>query len=565
MAPVRRSFCYLVAMLVVVFFTITHLASFANNQQPEHEMLSFSIQVLNAEGEPLVGAEIVPWALRSPHGHGHWSPEGYGRSEPPHIKTSSNGKAKIPYPRYTLPEERVRTTEVTLSVDHPNHAHIQYEFVDVPTEKAVHSVNLEQGAPVKIVPLQNGKPAPLEGLYALWSDGRSWQSGAKLSTTADGALRIPPMPAGKGQVLIARLDGEHVTHFSSIIQLELENGQTQHRRVELQPAARLEGKLSDNVPRPVTNGRLKVQSLPRKRASLGNSFEWLTWAPIAEDGTFVIESWPAGEAAQVIALSDRYIAKSARVPKVIEKEVGDVGSFRGPQVFLPTDFKNTLEVEMTPLVGCDIQTVDDSGSALAGVKVSSYPNVSWWNGGNQAYCTSLVRGACLLKERDYYSCVDDAYSFPFKTTTDDNGQGTLYLPAGKQVLSAKHQKYELPIVRGRRHRRIQLSAGKRNSAKLVLQPKGKEYLGEWDKLAGLLFGCTGEECQRLLEDPTLRNKMEKVRLQLDQAEDPTDPKLLKNIYQDISAAFDELGDEQEVTKWRRKAEEQAEELKSPSD
>jgi hypothetical protein len=107
-----------------------------------------------------------------------------------------------------------------------------------------------------------------------------------------------------------------------------------------------------------------------------------------------------------------------------------------------------------------------------------------------------------------------------------------------------------------------LVAGEPTHARLVLQPKGTEFLGDWDKLAGVLFGCTGEQCRRLLEDPGFRKRITAVRIQMDEAEDINDPKLLKNAFAEISAAFDEVGDQEEVARWRRKADEQAAKLKA---
>jgi hypothetical protein len=215
---------------------------------------------------------------------------------------------------------------------------------------------------------------------------------------------------------------------------------------------------------------------------------------------------------------------------------------------------------MTPLVRCAIETVDQNGTPVPGVKIGSCPNVGWWNIGSQIYCTMLVRGERLLVERDYRACVEDAFPQPFTTTTDAEGRGFLELPVGHEDLYVEHNGYELPVVRGRRDQRISLVAGATTTARLVLQPKGTEHLGEWDKLAGVLFGCTGEQCRRLLDDPGFRANMDVVRELLDSAKDPTDPAVLTAAYLATAAAFDQLDDKQEAAKWRLKAAEQAAKL-----
>lgn len=94
-------------------------------------------------------------------------------------------------------------------------------------------------------------------------------------------------------------------------------------------------------------------------------------------------------------------------------------------------------------------------------------------------------------------------------------------------------------------------------SRLTLEPAGQEFLGDGDKLPGVLFGCTGEECRRLLEHPGFRKRITAVRLELNAAKDVNDPKVLRNAFKEISAAFDEIGDTAEVSRWRQKAEDQA--------
>lgn len=521
-------------------------------------MLSLPIWVVDPDGKPVAGAVVVPWALRCSQGHGPWHVGGFGDSDPPTLTTGANGRADVPYPRYALASERVHTTGVTLSIDHKDFVYVGDEHVDVPIEEPnPHLVTLERGARVEIIPMENGQPAPPEGLYAMCSDGRVWTPGVWPTITADGALRLPALPASKGQVIVVRLDGERATHFSRITDLELNEGETLRERFELRPAVRITGKFSENVPRPVSHGRLKLQTLPKERAP--SNLNWFTWAPVAADGTFTIEAWPAGEAAQLTALCDGYIAESGAAPAGVEARPVPAGFLR-PQVFSSADQARPVAVRMVPTTQVAVETVDQHGRPIAGVKVGAYPNVAWWNGGAQVYCSPLARAERALVQRDWWACIDEPYAPPFSTTTDASGHGELELPAGRHRVYAKHSDYELPIVRGRRERRVVLAAGEPATVRLVLVPKGTDYLGECDKLAGALFGCTGEQCRRLIDDPGFRDKMNKVRIEYDAAEDPTDPKVLRHVYSELGQAFDGLGDDQEAAKWRRKAAEQAAKL-----
>jgi hypothetical protein len=282
--------------------------------------------------------------------------------------------------------------------------------------------------------------------------------------------------------------------------------------------------------------------------------EWYTWSPIAEDGSFVIENWPAGEDIQIIALCDGFMAESGEPPAVVDSSVA-ADAYCRPQVFSPSE--EPIMLRMTPMVRCSIEAVDKAGSPLAGVEVFSWPNVGWWNGGSQIYCDMLARSECVVIKRDYRQCLDQGFPDLWRTTTDAKGHATLDLPARTNRLAARHADYELPVVQGRRDRTIRVVADQSNAVRLVLQPKGSEQLGDWDKLAGVLFGCTGEHCRRLLNDPAFRAKMDTVRKSLQEAEDPTDPLLLTAAYAAIADAFEELGDTEEAIKWRMKASQQA--------
>lgn len=544
-------------MLGVITFGPTSIFA---DEKPAQEMLLVPVRVVDAEGAPIAGVEAIPWALRCSQGHGEWRVDGLGDSQPQAITTDTDGRAIVAYPRYAVAKEYVRTTEVTLSLNHPEFAYISHEYINVPREgDGPHTVTLPRGAVVEIVPIEDGNPAKLEGLYAMWSDGRSWVPGIAPKITDGGALRIPPMPAGKGQLLLARLDGERVTHFSPVVDLELQRDTTVREHVELHRAVQIKGSLSANVPRPVANGRISVRTLPKESGI--SSVNWYDWTTIDDDGTFEIDAWPAGESLQIIAMCNGFIAESGEAPEVVQ-DPPKVDSFHRPQVFSSEALSQPIKVRMTPLLRCTIETFNESGSPVAGVKIGSCPNVGWWNGGSQIYCSPLVSGAQLFVRRDYLACVDTELPTPFITTTDASGQAMLELPVGREDLYVEHMEYELPVVRGRRDHRVLLDPGNATTVQLRLQPKGAEFLGEWDKLAGVLFGCTGEECRRLLNDPGFRTNMDVVRKLLDSADDPTDPAVLSSAYKATAAAFDELDDKEEASKWRLKAAQQAEKLKA---
>ena len=364
------------------------------------------------------------------------------------------------------------------------------------------------------------------------------------------------MSPGENSILLVKLDGDRATHFSKITELTLTAGEQQKIDVPLIPSVRIEGVLSDAVPRPVRSGRIKTWTLPPNTNS-GNRVEWISWAPIRPDGTFTIEGWPADERLQLIALCEGYIATSGKAPDVVANPRDPATDpFTRPQVFEPTDGER-IDVAMTPLVRCVVSAIDEDNKPVAGVKVSSWPNVGWWNGGSQIYGHPLARGERLLRERDYQKAIDEEFPYPFEAETNGEGKVTLELPAGNEDLALESDVYELPVFLGRRTVDVKLVQGAVTESTLRLQPRGTEKLGEWDKLAGVVFGCSTREGRRICALPGVQKQMEEFARRFREAKNQRDPKLLSEAYAAVADAFTGVGDLEEAAQWRQKSADQA--------
>jgi hypothetical protein len=526
------------------------------------QMAELKVRVVDSDGKPVAKAKVTPWALRSSQGHGWWHKDDTRADVgPKDAFTDEAGSATVVYPYYRDRRERIRTTSVSLHVDHPDFAYMDDLHIDVPLEtRGPYEITLTAGVPVDVRPLINGKAASLDSLFAQWSDGRSWQPGSAPQKTADGTLRIAAMPPGENTVLLVKLDGERATHFSRITDFKLALGEPKQIEVTLQPGIRIRGVLSDNVPRPVRAGRVKAWSLGPAEVAR-DRVTWWTWAPIQPDGTFVIDSWPADEAIQLIALCEGFMATSGKAPEHV-KNPFDPGKdpFSRPQVFRPNGDEQ-IELPMTPLVQCVITAVDEDETPVAGVFVQSCPNVGWWNGGSQIYCDPLARGERLLRERDYNNTLDKAFPYPFRAETNAQGRAMLELPAGKERLAIASEVYELPVFLGRRDVKIELTPGKTTETTLRLQPSGTEKLGEWDKLAGVVFGCSTREGRRICALPGVSQKMDQFAERFREGKNQRDPRLLSEAYSAVADAFVGVGDQEEADKWRHKAAEQAAKVK----
>lgn len=566
--PAKKEF----VALVTAVFALSFISS-SSAQQPsadpigsairdlvanQQAMLPLPVRVVDQDGKPVAKATVTPWALRSSQGHGLWAKDdkrvGTGPKE---AITDENGMVTVLYPRFDDFEEQTRTIAVSLTVDHADFSYLGSLHIDVPLEtEEPYEIKLAPGVPLVIQPLLDGAPADLTNLFVLSSDGRSWRPGANPEKLADGTLRISAMPPGNNSVLLVRLDGERATHFSKITDFELMTGEPKKVDVPLNPALRIRGTLSENVPRPVRQGRIKLWTLKPKDGDQ-NRVGWFTWVPVEADGTFVINGWPADERLQLIALCDGFLATSGNPPTDLDYPYDPKKDrFNRPQIFEPIQGKE-IEVAMTPLIACHVTAIDEEEKPIAGISVVSCPNVGWWNGGSQIYCHLLVRGERLLRLRDYRTAADQGLQNPFQGTTDISGKMILELPAGREIIGVDSEVYELPVFLGDREMRIELKPGQASELTLRLQAKGRERLGEWDKLAGVVFGCSTREGRRICALPGVRKKMDEFEKRFRDAKNQQDPILLAEAYTAVADAFEGVGDQEEATNWRRKAADQA--------
>ncbi len=84
----------------------------------------------------------------------------------------------------------------------------------------------------------DGKPTSLDDLFAIWSDGRSSKPDVAPEKMSDGTLKFRGLSPGKNSVILAKLDGERVTHFSKITDFELKVGEAKSIDVPLEPSVK---------------------------------------------------------------------------------------------------------------------------------------------------------------------------------------------------------------------------------------------------------------------------------------------------------------------------------------
>ncbi|MFG0264739.1 MAG: Ig-like domain-containing protein [Rhodopirellula sp. JB055] len=537
---------------------------------------TFPVHVTDRDGNPIAGVTVTPWALRSAQGHGRWADKD-DRAEMPPVPatTGEDGIASIRYPFYRDVTERTRTFSVSVTPKHPEFTIKDNVHIDVPLQDdRPHKIEMTRAASITLIPQSNSPDFHIDQIHLVSSDLSNYP-GHSLHRESDQILVRSLYPAPFRGMLV-RLVDEQAVEFSDPIELTLQPGLNDALTVAMHPAVSVHGRLSDEVPRPVVAGRVCAIASPRKD-SLPN-FDWTQWAPVDENGDFLLTGIPRSETLQVIALCEHFIARNGTEPNVqpepaspdplgglrtmfeiaVELSKPDPRPFTRPQVFGP-DAEQPITIEMGPLVRCEISVVDLDGKPLPNVFAGGFPNVFWWDWGSQIYGGYLMRSTDWLTgkriDEPWDSDSVGGYDVPFYDHSDESGVATVHLPPGNQTLfaQAEDQGYQLPIFMGQRYRKVTIAAEESLALTLQLEPIGGETLGEYDKLAGVVFGCSTREGKQICALPEVRQKMDEFAKRLREAEDPRDPAVLAEAFAVVAEAFDRAGDQTEAKKWRDKA------------
>jgi len=167
--------------------------------------------------------------------------------------------------------------------------------------------------------------------------------------------------------------------------------------VVLKPGARVTGRLSENVPRPVKNGRVLASMI--RGAAYKTCWVWQAAVDIAPDGTFDFPSLPPDENLQIIAFCDGWVSSSPSQAQLLafNSEHGFPGGergriYRGPlKGFVDSRlFRLTSEgcepvIPMEPALSCEVIVLDQDDRPIEGAKVGFQANQRWFNGPSQIF------------------------------------------------------------------------------------------------------------------------------------------------------------------------------------
>ena len=118
---------------------------------------------------------------------------------------------------------------------------------------------------------------------------------------------------------------------------------------ELKPGVHVEGRLADDVPRPIKNGRV-VARIVEAQTGWVNDSHWDAVADIAADGTFVFESLPPDADLQVTAICDGWVSKNPADDVITERRKQVYGDGLDPRRFkMGIVFPQVFRLEGDPI------------------------------------------------------------------------------------------------------------------------------------------------------------------------------------------------------------------------
>lgn len=477
------TFC-LASLLVIVYLGPAfgrQTPDAENDGKPKVEMLTLRVLVKDPDGHPIENATVFPSGLRTKAesgSHWGWNEKIFGLL--PRLQTSAEGLVDLPYPKYMT--EKLEVGTVTVSVEHP-------DFVTFREDRSVDDAPAE--VPLKIgfriaataVDAKTGEPIKTD-LYGLVS-GDTRMSDWKLGE--NGMLVSPVYESNKTWFRMMKIVPGEPTLFSELIEIDpTDRSRVLLRNVKLAVGTRVEGKLDDSVTRPIKNGI--VSAAINRRGSEGRRFNWeSTWGwhdktTIAEDGTFVFESMPTDEVLQLIPICDDWvpmIPTKEEVRPFFPEAAEWLGGFAAyPQLFRSTGPLINPKLNMVQATSLKVTVMDHEDRPLSGVRVASWPNQYWFDGGSQVLgdAYSMVDALIATRQKGEMIFGENRYM----AQTDENGIAVLHTmpPKRTEGVVAYLNGYEMPLNGTERSIRIDLKPDIVTEVTIKMQPEGTQVLND---------------------------------------------------------------------------------------
>ena len=487
-----------------------------------------TVVVQDTDGRPIEGASVLPFSFRVKGVHAAdaygWRTNLFG----PRVAavTDQEGKAEVKYPVEGIPEEKEFTGALAFTVSHPEYA--TQVVQDYSVDKAEPPVQMTRGQHLVVSGCYGEDRQTVTDLVANLSEEglrpEDW-----LKTTNGGLAFHKLSPGGHLLQLMGRLPSGEIVYSEGLafyvepptatkspvwrllgwppkapygsgtgptngFEYIVGAGHEFKAALAMQPGLRLEGRLDDQVPRPVTNGRVLISVRPKEiSASLisedmgdlynkyGEFRSWHSYRPIASDGSFVFESVPPGEV-DVIVHGDGFVSKSiGQVQnRIVDARTHTNSLVPGPSIGIPQPFALTnpvtqIEVVTEPTATLELTAKTKEGKPIAGANVALSPNVIRMANG--------IFGRISDSSEASFRTIPPLLQIRYFATTDTNGVAIVRnVPAFDRIVVVGHRQYQVPLQEpsGMRDRiiRTKYTPGATNHFELTMEPKGTDYIGK---------------------------------------------------------------------------------------
>ncbi len=477
-----------------------------NEDSTKPELLSIVVQVTTPDDEPIEGATVRPYGLRTRAERGShygWNPKTHGPNAD--LFTDAEGKIAIHYPKYVT--ERLETGEISLQVDHERFRSVTADFA---IDRAPIIVKMVHGRRYSLQAVDATTDGPMVKNVFCELSGECGTNEWKL--LEDGTLRSRAVGLERDFLRVIVLPDDGPLLFSAPFYLGNQPEQIRDYRlpnIPVEPGRQIQGRLDDTVPRPVMNGHVVLRAVntiaPNERDS---RLDWNDWAPIDAEGHFRFDSVPRGSIILAVAVCDGYLS-SAPIPEELDAagiEGEDAEAFSSSSQILPLvirldDDLHDWTLPMLHTASCRVTVLAPDGSPLPGANVSAWPNQYFPGIGSMVIGDGYSSSKRLRLSAEQQNRIWETESqnemrklgvltkfrAAYLQTTDENGAAFLHtLPGGqssavKQQIFVRHQDYEMPTSPDhplRRYALVELFAEESAEITVRLQPIGTETIGK---------------------------------------------------------------------------------------
>ncbi len=427
--------------LLIVFAVVGFLANVVTSQESGFDDGTIyetrTIRIVDEDESPIEGATVCPYAFRLHAGNGHYGWERNERLKPPQItRSNEEGEVQVTYPaifgKGKLHSDGIihRLQQLSISVSHPKH--IGEEFhLDLPLEGQ--SVKLKKGATVTVsicdaefeaLPY---KPIVIGTNTELYNSQDAWRE------ITPGLIVSSAFATGNQQILAACVDDKDNLLFADIFFKRVDvNEEVDLRDTPVEPGYRVQGRLSDIVPRPVRNGIVVLSSVPLPTHTAyvdvhNPCIVWNDFALVAADGTFDFPSVPRGGELQLITVCDGWYGENRIEVDADREDKKPMQRYEHYGLVRALESDINIELPMLQSLDLEVYVRAAEGEAMEGVAVAVGPNQFNMARGANFLGTGMSSGAFLKKIAQgetitsYTDGVNDNFAKGFRGTTDASG------------------------------------------------------------------------------------------------------------------------------------------------